>query len=68
MMQTVTRSEVNHLARQCYGPGARVFPISFRGFTERETWWALAAGGKIMGCRRELEEIPLLIKRGPLKI
>lgn len=61
---TYTRNEIEYLARQRFGSRAQLFKVVTFIDGERIPWWGVAVCGEIIGCRRELSELPALIERG----
>ncbi len=59
-----TKREIEYLARNKFGATARVFEHTSRNDGVDEKWFVLAVDGTIVGFRRELVELPLLIQRG----
>ncbi len=58
-----TLLEFDRLAKELFGKTARVVPFRADG-----KWFAFAVDGRIIGCRRELSELPQLFQRGAYRI
>lgn len=62
----VSKAEVEYLAKAKYGPTARVSSFTTKHYEAVDTWHALKVDGEIIGCRRSLKDLVLLVNRGRL--